>query len=160
MTDHTDPTPGPEPNLEIADAPPAEPAGEPASDWEPAAEAHGTQGREWLAQLQQMIDRVAAEAAPVARDVAVKAAELAAVAGDKAGPFARRAAEVTEDVGTRVAERSRRFADEVRHRGAESGAPPSDASGDAAGYAAGEGPAPAASESGASPTEEPQGPPA
>jgi hypothetical protein len=90
-------------------------------------EAPSARGREWLAQLQEMIDRVAAEAVPVARDVAVKAAELAAVAGDKAGPFARRAADVTGDVGTKVAERSRRFADDMRHRGAESGAPPADA---------------------------------
>ena len=156
MTDQTDPTPGPEPNPETADAPPVEPASEPASEWEPAAEVHATQGREWLAQLQQMIDRVTAEAAPVARDVAVKAAELAAVAGEKAGPFARRAAEVTEDVGTKVAERSRRFADEVRHRGAESGAPPSEAAGDAAG----EGSPPTPSEAGTSPTEEPHEPPA
>jgi len=154
MTDQTDPTRGPEPSPETAEAPPAEPAGRPASEWEPAAEAPGTQGRERLAQLQQMIDRVTAEAAPVARDVAVKAAELAAVAGEKAGPFARRAAEVTEDVGTRVAERSRRFADEVRHRGAESGVPPSDSAGDAAGGES----APAPSEPGASPTEDPQAP--
>ncbi len=156
MTDQTSTTPGPEPDPESTDARPAEPAGEPAREWEPAAEAHGTQGREWLAQLQQMIDRVTAEAAPVARDVAVKAAELAAVAGEKAGPFARRAAEVTEDVGTKVAERSRRFADDVRHRGAESGVPPWEAAGGAAGEEA----APAAPQPGAAPTEEPQGPPA
>ena len=91
----------------------------------PATRDAQRQAREWLAQLQQMIDRVAAEAGPVARDVAAKAAELAAVAGEKAGPIARRAAEVTGDVGTRVAERSRRFADDLRHRAAEGGAEPS-----------------------------------
>ena len=48
--------------------------------------------------------------------MAAKAAELAAVAGDKAGPFAKRAAEKTEAVGTRVADRSRRFAEEIRNR--------------------------------------------
>ena len=90
----------------------------------PGAEAKSPEAREWLGQLQTMIDRIAGEAAPVARDVAAKAAELAAVAGDKAGPFARRAAEVTEDVGTRVAARSRQLADDLRHRGAESGMPP------------------------------------
>lgn len=87
-------------------------------------EARSAQAGEWLAQLQHMIDRVAAEAGPVARDVAAKAAELAAVAGEKAGPLAKRAAEVTGDVGIRVAERSRRFADDLRHRAAEGGAPP------------------------------------
>lgn len=109
------------------------PANDPAgSDDNPPAgdEGQGVRGREWLAQLQEMIDRVAAEARPVARDVAVKAAELAAVAGEKAGPYARRAADVTGDVGTRVAERSRRFADEMRLRAAEGGSPP-DAPGDA-----------------------------
>ncbi len=51
----------------------------------------------------------------MARQIAAKAAELAAVAGDKAGPFAKRAAEITGDVGTRVAERSRKIADDLRH---------------------------------------------
>jgi hypothetical protein len=99
--------------------PPTEPeAQEPPADQGTSPEAHtaSSQAREWLAQLQQMIDQVAAHAAPVARDVAAKAAELAAVAGDKAGPLAKRAAEKTEAVGTRVADRSRRFAEEIRNR--------------------------------------------
>ncbi len=98
--------------------PPTEPEAEqPAADDGASPDATTTsQGREWLAQLQQMIDQVAAHAAPVARDVAAKAAELAAVAGEKAGPLAKRAAEKTEEVGARVADRSRRFADEIRHR--------------------------------------------
>ncbi len=127
MTDQTNGSPETEPTPEGSGVPPAEPGG----GWEPAGEARSAQAREWLAQLQQMIDRVAAEAAPVARDVAAKAAELAAIAGEKAGPLARRAAEVTDDVGTKVAERSRRFAEEVRHRGAEGGAPPADEHADA-----------------------------
>lgn len=135
MTDEMNPTREAAPAPEAAtgpagsgDAPPADvpPAG-PARD-----EARSAQAREWLAQLQQMIDRVAAEAVPVARDVAAKAAELAAVAGEKAGPIARRAAEVTGDVGTRVAERSRRFADDMRQRAAEGDAPPAAAPADAA----------------------------
>jgi len=113
------PEPAPEPaeraDVPPADVPPVAPGGE---------EARTTQAREWLAQLQQMIDRVAAEAAPVARDVAAKAAELAAVAGEKAGTLAKRAAEATGDVGIRVAERSRRFADDMRHRAAEGGVEP------------------------------------
>ncbi len=122
MTEEMNPLPGTDPEPEPAahgevppaGAPPAPPGGE---------EARSSQGREWLAQLQQMIDRVTTEAGPVARDVAVKAAELAAVAGEKAGPIARRAADVTGDVGTRVAQRSRRFADDMRHRGVEGDAP-------------------------------------
>ena len=101
------------------ETPTPEPSPGPAGE-----EVRNAQAGEWLAQLQHMIDRVTAEAGPVARDVAAKAAELAAVAGEKAGPLAKRAAEVTGDVGIRVAERSRRFADDMRHRAAEGGAPP------------------------------------
>lgn len=71
-------------------------------------------GREMLAQLQAMIDGLAEQAGPVMRDVAIKAAELAAVAGEKAGPFAHRAAEKTEVVGRRVAARSKEKAEEWR----------------------------------------------
>ena len=85
-------------------------AGAPEAD----GESRSAQMHEWLAQLQQMIDRVAHEAAPVAKQVAAKAAELAAVAGEKAGPIAKRAAEMTEDVGTRVAERGRKLAADLR----------------------------------------------
>ena len=151
MSDEINQPLDPEPTGEHAEAPPDEPASEPAGGWEAAGDGRSAQAREWLAQLQQMIDRVAAEAAPVARDVAAKAAELAAVAGEKAGPLARRAAEVTEDVGTKVAERSRRFAEEVRHRGAEGGVPPSDAP-----EGPGASPAPAPDEADAPPPAEPQ----
>jgi hypothetical protein len=134
MTDDTgrplDPTPPP------ADAPGTDPGGshEPGvapDETVPGGEPKSPEAHEWLSQLQTMIDRIAGEAAPVARDVAAKAAELAAVAGEKAGPFARRAAEVTEDVGIRVAARSRQLADDLRHRGAESGLPPVDVDADA-----------------------------
>ena len=99
--------------------PPMGPAAdEPPPDEGAAPDEHtaASQAREWLAQLQQMIDQVAAHAGPVARDVAAKAAELAAVAGDRAGPLAKRAALKTEEVGARVAGRSRRFAEDLRHR--------------------------------------------
>ena len=71
-------------------------------------------GREMLAQLQQMIDTVATQAGPVMRDVAVKAAELAAVAGEKAGPWAYKAAGATEAFGQRVAAKSKDFAADLR----------------------------------------------
>src|SRR5262245_62908776 len=41
-----------------------------------------------LGQLQAMIDSVATQAAPVVRQIGAKAAELAAVAADRAGPLA------------------------------------------------------------------------
>jgi hypothetical protein len=88
-----------------------------AGSTEPAAAGstgEATRGREWLAQLQSMIDDLATQAAPTIRQVGAKAAELAAVAGDKAGPFAQRAAEITGDAGQKLAERSRHLAEELR----------------------------------------------
>jgi hypothetical protein len=81
-------------------------------------------GREMLAQLQQMIDTLAVQATPVMRDVAAKAAELAAVAGEKAGPLAHRAADATEKVGGRVAVRSKEMAAELRAAQARQGDAP------------------------------------
>lgn len=71
-------------------------------------------GNEWLSQLQSMIENIAEQAGPVLRQVSAKAAELAAVAGEKAGPVAARAAELTAEAGSRLAERSRDLASELR----------------------------------------------
>jgi hypothetical protein len=79
-----------------------------------SSKSAGTTGREWLAQLQTMIENAATQAAPVMREVAAKAAELAAVAGEKAGPVAARAAEFTAEAGHKIAERSRDLATELR----------------------------------------------
>jgi hypothetical protein len=80
----------------------------------------GGGGREWLGQLQGMIDNLATQAAPVVREVAAKAAELAAAAGEKAGPIAHRAAEVTEAAGAKLAERGRVVASDLRSGEGES----------------------------------------
>ena len=82
---------------------------------EPQSTSRGAAGREMLVQLQQMIDTLATQAAPVMREVAAKAAELAAVAGEKAGPVAYRAAGMAQNVGERVAARSKVYADQLRH---------------------------------------------
>jgi len=79
--------------------------------------------RDMLLQLQQMIDSLATQAGPAMRDVAAKAAELAALAGEKAGPLAHRAASATERVGVKVAERSKVMATELRRQAAEADAP-------------------------------------
>lgn len=81
---------------------------------EPVGEEAAAKGREWLAQLESMIQDVATQAAPVARQVAAKAAELTAVAAVKAGPIAQRAAEVTTDAGQKLAERAQSLASELR----------------------------------------------
>jgi hypothetical protein len=67
-----------------------------------------------IAQLQVMIDQAGKTAGPVLRDVAAKAAELAAVAAENAGPVAHRAANVTEHVGDRLAVRSKDLAADLR----------------------------------------------
>jgi hypothetical protein len=93
------------------DAPPGPEPTEPH-----AFESSAAEGRTaaWLAQLQSMIDNVATAAGPTLREVAAKAAELAAKAGDAAGPIAQKAASVTGDVGQRVAAKSRDFAADLR----------------------------------------------
>jgi len=104
-----------------AGAPEGGPAGDTApgngngtSDWK----IGGEQGSAWLAQLQSMIDHVADQAFPVIREIAAKSAELAAVAAEHAGPLAQRAANVTTEVGQRVAARSKEVAADLR-RGAD-----------------------------------------
>ena len=97
-----------------------------ANPTEAAPEDAGTKspaGREMLVQLQQMIDTITTQATPVVRDVAAKAAELAAVAGKKAGPLAYKAAEVTDSFGQRMAARSKDFAAAMRRGPEEGGAP-------------------------------------
>jgi len=79
------------------------------------------QAREWLTQLQSMIENLATQAAPVVREIGAKAAELAAVAGDKAGPVAQRAAEMTADAGQKLAARSRDLAADLRRDMASNG---------------------------------------
>ena len=91
-----------------------------APEEEPEAAAR-TSGRVWLDQLQSMIDDLATQAAPVVRQIGVKAAELAVLAGEKAGPIAHRAADATETAGIRLAERSRQLADDLRRQQGEGG---------------------------------------
>jgi len=98
-------------------------AATPEQDQQPRPAA----GREMLVQLQQMIDTLATQAGPVMRDVAAKAAELAAVAGERAGPLAHRAAGMTENVGQRVAARSKVMAAELRRPKPEAGGPAAEA---------------------------------
>src|SRR6186997_1938909 len=88
------------------------PGGDPfAGDGDSTANAKGS---EWLSQLQTMINDITTQAAPVARQVAAKAAELTAVAAVKAGPIAQRAAEVTTDASQKLAERANNLAAELR----------------------------------------------
>jgi ElaB/YqjD/DUF883 family membrane-anchored ribosome-binding protein len=69
-----------------------------------------------IAQLQSMIDSLATQAAPVVRQIGAKAAELAAVAADRAGPLVHKAADATADASGRLAERSRTWAADLRNK--------------------------------------------
>ena len=69
-----------------------------------------------VGQLQSMIDGLATQAAPVVRQIGAKAAELAAVAADRAGPLAHKAADATADASGRLAEKSRTWAADLRNR--------------------------------------------
>ena len=74
----------------------------------------GTTAERMISQLQSMIDSIATQAAPVVRQVGIKAAELAAAAADRAGPIAHKAAEATADASVKIAERSRVLAADLR----------------------------------------------
>lgn len=65
-------------------------------------------------QLEAIIANLGTYAVPVLREVAARAAELAARAGQAAGPIAHKAADTTELVGSRVADKSRAIATDLR----------------------------------------------
>jgi hypothetical protein len=99
-------------------------------------------GERWVGQLQDMIDQAGRQAGPVLRDVAAKAAELAAVAAQNAGPVAHKAANVTGTVGDKLAARSKDLAADLR-RAAEASRQSSAAEGSASEAARAEDAAPA-----------------
>jgi len=79
------------------------------------------QGEPAIRQLDSMIENVANFAAPVLREIAARAAELAAKAGQAAGPIAHRAADKTEEVGGRLATKGREVASDLRREAAGAG---------------------------------------
>jgi hypothetical protein len=117
MTDQptTPPTDGPDQKA----SEPASGAADETFGWttDPEEEANATgpgQADRMVSQLQSMIDSIATQAAPVVRQIGIKAAELAAAAADRAGPIAHKAADATADASVRIAERSRVIAAELR----------------------------------------------
>ena len=81
-----------------------------------------------IRQLDSIIENLTTYAAPVLREIAARAAELAAKAGDAAGPMVRKAAEKTDEVGGRLATKSREVASDLRRdtavAGSAAGTPP------------------------------------
>ena len=106
---------------------PGEPGPETDDSQNPTSAAPGDDARQpfrdMLVQLQGMIDTVAVKSGPVLREVAAKAAELAAVAGERAGPIAYKAAEATQKFGQRVADTSKEVAADLRRQQAAEGTP-------------------------------------
>ena len=71
-------------------------------------------GAKMVSQLQAMIDSIATQATPVAKQIGLKAAELTAAAADRAGPIAHKAGDVAADASGKLAVRSREFAEAMR----------------------------------------------
>jgi hypothetical protein len=81
---------------------------------EPDETSAGDKAREWMAQLEDMIGNVAEQATPVVKEIGAKAAELTAVAADKAGPMAHKAAGWIDEKTPGVADRARQIAADLR----------------------------------------------
>jgi hypothetical protein len=74
----------------------------------------GTAATSILESVREVVDELAERAAPTVRELSARAAELTAIAADKAAPFAKRAGEVTADASGKLASRSREWATELR----------------------------------------------
>ena len=101
------------------DPPQGEPAGDESFSWqdEPPAEARAAGGSTATAILdtvRDVVDDIAERAAPTVRELSARAAELTAIAADKAAPLAKRAGEVTADASGKLATKSREWASGLR----------------------------------------------
>lgn len=76
-------------------------------------------------QLEAIIQNLTAHATPILREIAARAAELAAKAGEAAGPLAHKAATVTEEVGGRLAAKGLEVATELRGERSDEAGPAS-----------------------------------
>jgi hypothetical protein len=86
---------------------------------EPQPEPEPNSGRSvdvqaMVSQLQQMIEQVATAATPALKEVAAKAAELAASAAVHAGPIAHKVANQADRAGKVVASKGRDLASDLR----------------------------------------------
>ena len=111
MTENETPNPTP------ADQPKADETFTWTSDTTPPAGDKGagtTTAASILDSVRDVVDELAERAAPTVRELSARAAELTAIAADKAAPFAKRAGEVTADASGKLAEKSRGWASELR----------------------------------------------
>ena len=99
-----------------------EPEVVPASDLVPTQPVHQRAATP-VRQLDSIIENLAGYAVPVLREIAARAADLAAKAGEAAGPMAHKAADKTEEVGGRLATKGREVASDMRRDPAEAATP-------------------------------------
>src|SRR6478736_1583605 len=85
----------------------------PASDLVPTGTGSDEPAAAPVRQLDSIIENLAGYAVPVLREIAARAADLAAKAGEAAGPMAHKAADKTEEVGGRLATKGREAATEA-----------------------------------------------
>jgi hypothetical protein len=85
--------------------------------WTQPPAAHGTPGAAAttiLESVRDAVDELAERAGPSVREFSARAAELAAIAADRAAPLAKRAGEVTADASGKLATLSRTWAADLR----------------------------------------------
>lgn len=84
----------------------------------PAPDSTGGTGASTAASIldsvRDVVDELAERARPTVRELSARAAELTAIAADKAAPFAKRAGEVTADASGKLAAKSREWASDLR----------------------------------------------
>ena len=97
-----------------ATKPDTEPRVEPSDDLVATQPSPGEPAAAPVRQLDAIIENLAGYAVPVLREIAARAADLAAKAGEAAGPMAHKAADKTEDIGGRLATKGREVASEMR----------------------------------------------
>ena len=109
MTESTNPSPADEPKADETLTWTNEPLDADAAKGQGAATATSI-----IDSVRDAVDDLAERAAPTVRELSARAAELTAIAADKAAPFAKRAGEVTADASGKLATKSREWASELR----------------------------------------------
>lgn len=100
--------------LPVIDAGADEPGAKTLVPGRPEDSTPGNEPNAAIRQLEAIIGNLTNFATPVLREIAARAAELAAKAGEAAGPVAHKAAVVTEEVGERLAAKGHEIASGLR----------------------------------------------
>jgi hypothetical protein len=109
MTESTNPNP--------TDEPKADETFTWTNEGEAGQDASGTAGAtatSLLDSVRDVVDDLAERAGPTVRELSARAAELTAIAADRAAPLVKRAGEVTADASGKLATKSREWASELR----------------------------------------------